>query len=55
MWCTPYDVMSWIYIWMRWCNVSIFSFGAGQVAVGRHMAGIVTLLGDANSQVRNFS
>ncbi|CAI8057490.1 CLIP-associating protein 1 [Geodia barretti] len=28
-------------------------FGAGQVAVGRHMAGIVTLLGDANSQVRS--
>jgi CLIP-associating protein 1/2 len=28
-------------------------FGAGQVSVGKHMAGIVALLGDANSQVRS--
>jgi CLIP-associating protein 1/2 len=28
-------------------------FGAGKISVGRHMANIVTLLGDANSQVRS--
>ena len=38
-----YDVMFSIFI--------LCSFGAGQISVGRHMANIVALLGDANSQV----
>ena len=29
------------------------SFGAGKISVGQYMANIVTLLGDANSQVWN--
>ena len=32
----------------------LLSFGAGQISVSKHMSNIVSLLGDANSQVLDY-